>query len=206
MFKLITIQDIKELTKGEFGNEYDYLLGDNLIPAVGLSLARYCNRPDFDKAARVEYLSPRPYSRTLFLKSPPVAAAAVGPPEIEALKLYQDTAVPRAYGAETELVSGTDFFVDEEAGMIERLYGYWVGGPKSVKVTYTGGYLTDDAVGCPADLKLAAVMQVKILFDRREELNLAGRSLEGGSFNMLTPPALPRAVTMYLDPYRIMRV
>ena len=205
MYNLITIQDIKELTKGEFGNEYDYLLGSILIPAVGQSFAYYCNRPDFDQTAHVEYLSPRPYSRTLFLKSPPVAPAADGPPEIEALRLYEDTSYPRAYGAETELVSGTDFIVDEATGMIEHV-NRWSGGPKSIKVTYTGGFATGHAAGVPADLKLAAVMQVKILFDRREELNLSGRSLEGGSINMLTPPALPRAVTMYLDPYRIMRV
>lgn len=212
MFKLITITDIKEASKGQFvtpagdvDESFDYLLDDVIIPAVGVLFAQYCNRPadtGFDQTAYTEYLSPRQYSRFLFLKAPPIVES---PPEIEALRLYQDSAFPRAYGAETELVSGTDFVVHESEGKIEHV-NYWCGGPKSIKVTYTGGYLTDDGAGCPADVALAAIMQAKVLFDRRDDIALTGRSMEGGSFNMLSPVTLPKQVTMLLDPYRLIRV
>jgi len=210
VFSLIQSAEVKQLSKatGEWGSQFDYLIDQIIIPAVTQSFATYCHRPDWDKAARVEYLSPRPGARRLFLSSPPVAAAQVGPPIIEALRLYRDISLPRAYGADTELVNGTDFFVFEEEGVIERVgcTGWsWVGWgwPKTIKVTYTGGYLTDNAVGCPADLKLAAITQAKILFDRRDQMGITGQSLEGGSISLLTPLNLPKAVTITLDNYRV---
>jgi len=184
------------------------LLDEIVIPAVGRLFAQYCKRPDFDKTARTEYLSPRRGQTQLFLKSPPVSPAVAevtGPPlipAIAALRLYQDTATPRAYGASTELTLGTDFFLFEDQGVIESA-SFFAGGPLTIKATYTGGYLTDDAAGCPDDLRLAAVMQAKILYDRREEISMTGRSLEGGSMSLLTPLSLPKSVTMLLDPYRV---
>lgn len=208
MFSLIQSEEIKQFSKttGEWGSQFDYLLDQLIIPAVTQSFATYCRRPDWDKAARVEYLSPRPGQRCLFLASPPVAAAQVGPPLIEALRLYQDTNTPRVYGPDTELVSGTDFFPRNELGIIERVGCIgWSGWsmPETIKVTYTGGYLTDNAVGCPADLKVAAITQAKILFDRRDQMGITGQSLEGGSISLLTPTNLPRAVTITLDNYRV---
>jgi hypothetical protein len=203
VYKLIQIEDIKKLTKGDFGAEFDFLLGDVIIPAVGKLFAQYCKRPDFDKAVRTEYLSPHCGRRKLFVKSPPISPAVVSP-AIEALRLYQDSSYPRVYGAGTELVNGTDFIVFEDEGVIERAgYGFFYDGPKTVKVTYTGGFLTTDAVGCPEDLRLAAVAQTKMFFDRREELGLTGRSLEGGSINLMTPLLLPKLVTIMLDPYTV---
>lgn len=201
-FKLITSEDLKQLTKGEVGDSFDFALDEIIIPAVGKLLASYCNRPDFDKAIRTEYLSPREGQRTLFLASPPVSPAVVSP-AIEALRLYQDTAAPRVYDATTELVNGTEFFVFEEQGTIEKVGSWWACGPKTIKTTYTGGWLTDDAVGCPEDLRLAAVMQTKIFWDRREEYGVTGRSLEGGSISMLNVLTLPKQVTVLLDQYRI---
>ena len=93
--------------------------------------------------------------------------------------------MPRVYGADELKIENSDYFLFENEGMIERVSGYFACGPKTVKVTYTGGYLTDHAQDVPEDLRLAAVMQAKILFDRREELGLTGRSLEGGSINLL---------------------
>ena len=91
MYKLISVQDIKNLAKGaqDFSNDFDVLLGD-IIGAVTKLFAQYCNRPDFDKTARTEYISPRCWQKQLFLKSPPISPAVVGPPSIEALRLYHD--------------------------------------------------------------------------------------------------------------------
>ena len=76
-------------------------------------------------------------------------------------------------------------------GLLSIAASAFVGGPKSIKVTYTGGYLTGDGVGAPDDLRLAAIMQTKIIFDRREDFGLSGRSLEGGSVSLFTPTILP---------------
>ena len=52
--------------------------------------------------------------------------------------------------------------------------------------------MTNDGENVPEDLRFAAIMQTKILFDRREELSLSNRSLEGGSIGLLTPLTLPQ--------------
>lgn len=200
MFKLIDCSTVKMLTKGDFGNDFDFLIDREIIPSVSRLFAGYCGRPDFDLKARTEYFSPRSGQRVIWLSSPPVVSS---PPEIPAIQLWEDGAVPRVYGSDTLLVEGEDYFCFESAGRLTKESGdYFIHGPKTVKVTYTGGYLTKDATDCPEDLKLAAAIQAKLIFDRREQLGFTGQSLEGGSVNLLVPMLLPRNVTVLLDPYR----
>jgi hypothetical protein len=198
MFKLCLPQDIQILSKGEFGDELFPLLDDLIIPSVGPLFANHCHRPDFDRAVRTEFHSPLTHidSRFLFLHSPPVA-------DSPAIQLWESGSLPRVYGAEELKVENTDYFLFANEGMIEKTSGFFPRGPKTVKVTYTGGYLTGHAQDVPEDLRLAAVMQAKILFDRREELGLTGRSLEGGSISLLNILTLPTQVTMLLDRHRI---
>lgn len=205
MFQLITADDIKRISKGgsSWNEEFEQLLEQDIIPAVTRRFATYCHRPDWDKTARVEYFGSDRYSRNLFLSSPPVYPADSGPPIIEALRLYQDSADPPTFGAGSELSSG--FVVYEEEGVISHRGCFSPTGPKSIKVTYTGGYLTADGIGTPADVRFAAIEQTKIIFDRREEFGLTGRSLEGGSVSLLAPIDLPLSVTRLLDDYRVYR-
>ena len=195
-FKLITDDDVKALTKGDFSTAFDSVLNDVLIPAIGEAFANYCHRPDFDKTARTEYFSPGYYQHTLRVKSPPIDEVAA------AVRVYEDSSLPRFGGSETELVNGTEYFVHAARGTIEKLSNF-ICGPKTVKVTYTGGYLTSDAAGTPPALKLAAITQAKILFERREEYGITGRSLEGGSINLMTILTLPRQVTLLLDKFKM---
>jgi len=210
LFQLITFDEIKKISKGgdSWTTEFEELLEKRIIPAVTSDFAKYCHRPDWDKVARVEYFGTDRVLRTLFLSSPPVSpavAAIVGPPAVDAieeLKIYQDSTDPPTYGAGTELTSG--FVVYENEGIIGHRTGF-MSGLKSIKVTYTGGYLTGDGIGTPDDVRVAAIEQTKIIFDRREEFGLSGRSLEGGSVSLLAPTILPRSVTMLLDDYRVYR-
>jgi len=204
-YALITSEDLKQTSKGTFGADFDYLLDKIIIPAVGKLFASYCGRPDFDRAARTVYLSPRPCQKTVFLASPPIIEDPAGNPAIPAVQLWESSALPRAYTSAELLVNSTDYIVHEAEGMLEST-GYFVGGAKSLKCTYTGGYLTADGKGTPADLRLAAIAQTKIIFDRREELGVSSRSQEGGAMTMLTVLTLPRQVTIMLDPYRLLRV
>lgn len=196
MFKLISPEDYKLLTKGGHDAEFDPVLDLIIIPAVGKLFAQYCNRPDFDKLARTEFLSPRPGANKLFVSSPPVAATP-------AIQVWESSASPRVYDSAALLTEGTDYFLFENEGKIEKEGDCFVPGTKTVKVTYTGGYLTKDGVGVPDDLKLAAITQTKIFFDRREEWGVTGRSLEGGSVSMLNILTLPKQVTLLLDAYRV---
>jgi len=203
MFNLLTSAEIKQLSRAsDWGTHFDYLLDQIIIPGVTLACARYCRRPDWDLTARVEYFDPKPNQSTLFLSSPPVAAAQVGPPLYEALRLYEDTTDPPVYGVGTELTSG--FVVYPEQGKIVRRLNGFIGGPQSVKVTYVGGYLvTHASPTVPADLHLAAIIQTQIYFDGRERFGLSSVSLEGGSQSFTDPQTLPSKVKMLLDPYKI---
>ena len=214
MHRLCSSSDVQLLTKLNEGDNLTepqlQLLDDLIIPAVGALCAGRCGRPDFDKKLRTEYLSPPKPRQVLFVASPPISPAVISvpaePTDIAAIQVWQSGALPRVYGTDELLVEGTDFAIDEEMGMIAKLgTSYFADGYKAIKVTYTGGYLTGDSTGVPDDLKMAAAMQSKVLFDRREEFGITGRSLEGGSMNYNTL-TLPTQITMILDRYRIMNV
>lgn len=286
-YRLITSDDIKRSTKGNFGSDFDYLL-DEIITQVGELLAEECNRPDFDKAARTELFSPNENQRALFLKSPPIAlptsirtaalrwvlsavgtsvyyvellaggnprlsnpgavhengvamargsaisaltagqfaygnadslsfptiyvrltdsvdpdTKAVGYLEADPFQVWQSTSSPRLYDSTTLLVRDTDYFVNEEEGVIEKgSIGCFYRGMQTVKVAYTGGYATADGQGVPALLRGAALYQAKMMFDRRDELGISSRSLEGGSMNLL-PLILPLDVRKELTRFKL---
>lgn len=193
-FKLVTSQELKALTKGTFGNDFDPLIEDIIIPAIDQNFPFYCHRDDFDKKERTEYLSPNKDDRFAFLSGPPVDLA-------QPIEVWESTALPRTYEAGQLLTHGVHYFVHYDEGTIEKI-GHFAGGPQSVKVVYTGGYLTADGQDVPADLRLAALISAKILFDRREEIALQSKALEGGSFSLLQPLVLPPSVTKLLDHYR----
>lgn len=204
-FALITKDDVSQLTKGlPLPTEFDYLLDKIIIPAVGKIFANHCRRQDWDKVQRSQYFSPREKQKYLNLGVPPVVQDPSGSPAIPNVQVWQNFDLPRAYGSADLLVNGEDYFVHEDEGIIEHVSSF-AGGPKTVKVTYTGGYLTADGQGTPADLRLAAIAQTKIIFDRREELGVSSRSQEGGAITMLNVLTLPRSVTMMLDNYVMLR-
>jgi len=150
-----------------------------IIDEVTLELAHFCRRPDWDKTARTEFFNPWQRGlKRLFLSSPPVASSPT-------IQVWQSTDRPRVYGAAELLTLDEDFFLHEELGTVEKVISFagWSVGPKTVKVTYTGGFLTGNQAGAPADLLGICMDQVKLEFERREAMGLQSQSLEGGSFS-----------------------
>lgn len=210
-FALINARDLEEISKGDIST-FEALLDKTIIPAVGEVFAAYCNRPDFDLKLRTEYFSPQTHQNILTVASPPIAEVGSYPDKADfdntgapAVRVWEDAALPRAYGSTTEIINGQDFFVYESAGQIAKECATFLRGHKTVKVVYPGGYLTADCQNVPGALKMAAIAQTKILFDRREEYGVTGRALEGGSINMLSVLTLPRQVTMLLDQFKVYR-
>ena len=196
MFKLITAEDIRASSKATIGDEFNLLIDDIIIPRVCELLADECNRPDFDSKSRTELFSTRSRQRVLFLKSPPIAASPT-------IQVWQSTSTPRVFDAGTLLTKDVDYFVDEQIGIIERpSSSYFSEGPNVVKVVYTGGYVTSDGQGVPPLLKGAALYQAKLIFDRREELGVSSRSVEGGSLSLL-PLILPPDIKKELRKFRL---
>lgn len=178
-FKLITLDDVKLLSKGDFGSEFDTLLDWLIVPAVGQAIAERRGWLDFDKKERTLFFSPEKYQKTISL---PFANLLDSP----APQVWQDNNLSPAYGADTALVFNEDFTINKRLGWLQHRSGF-AGGPRSVKVTMTGGYVTADAKDVPDNLQMGAAFGAKMLFDRREELGLTSRSLEGGSMAFLAP-------------------
>lgn len=115
--------------------------------------------------------------------------------EANPIRVYQNSDSPRIFDSTTILTKDSDYFLDEETGIVERPEWNWfTRGTQTVKVVYPGGYVTADGQNVPPELKAAALYQAKIFFDRREEISVTSRALEGGSISLL-PLTLPRTIT-----------
>jgi hypothetical protein len=198
MYDLITVDHVKALAKGVFDDTFDYLLSATIIPGISKILAEETNQGDFDKSERTYLLDVHECERkTLFLDFPidqTVSATPVRGP----VRIWISTALPRSYTE--ELVNGTDFFVYDQLGLIERASGHWPQGPKTVKVVATTKWVTDDAQNVPPDLFLAASLTAKALFDNRENWGLSSVSLEGGS-RSIAWPLISKDIKSALKPY-----
>lgn len=117
------------------------------------------------------------------------------------IQVWQSTLSPRDFT--TPLTRDVDYSVDTDLGIIERptATGFYQG-LNAVKVSYWGGFLTGDGQGLPPLLKGAALDQAKMMFDRREELGVSSRSVEGGSLSLL-PLILPPDVKKQLRKFRL---
>jgi len=198
MFSLITVDDVKAITKGSgWGTEHEALLDGIIIPGIGKLLAEECCQTDFDKIERTYYLSPGENRQTLFIDFPIDQSVSVTPSR-GPVRIWISTVLPRVYTE--ELTNGTDFFVNDDTGTIERAAGYWPEGFKTVKVVATAKWVTGNAQGVPSDLYLAATLATKALFDNRENFGLTSVSQEGGS-RSIAWPILSKDIKSALKPY-----
>lgn len=204
MFNLITLDDLRSRYIGStLSEDFDVLLSP-IIGAVTAIFADHCNLPDFDKKEFTQYFSPGEQRTQLFLNRWPIAPNDSESDPVVTTSVWQSTTMPRVYGNAELLVEDTDYFVDREAALLQKAAGWWASGLRTVKATLTGGYLTANGQGAPPQLKHAAIDQVCMIFDRRRELGLTSKSLEGGSVGMLAPLILGKQVTLVLDPFRRM--
>ena len=198
MYDLITVDQVKALTKGAFDDTFDYLLSAIIIPGIGKILAEETNQGDFDKTERTYLLDVNETERrTLFIDFPVDQTVSVTPAR-GPVRLWTSTDAPRSYTA--ELVNGSDFFVNDNLGLIERTSGHWPQGPKTVKVLATTKWVTGNAQNVPSDLFLAASLTAKALFDNRENWGLSSVSLEGGS-RSIAWPLISKDIKSALKPY-----
>ena len=112
--------------------------------------------------------------------------------------------VDRRYGAD-QLVASTDYAITEgQSGLVElnwnAAHGVWSTGYRSIKVTYTAGFVT-----IPEALHQAARMTVRALYDSRQTQGKTSQSVGGVSIGMVTPSAIPVEVREILAPYRLPR-
>jgi len=198
MYQLITVDHVKALAKGDFGPDFDFLISEIIIPGIGKILAEETNQGDFDKTQRTYLLDVNECRRKHLLIDFPIDQTVSVTPERGPVRVWTSTSAPRSYTE--ELVNGTDFFVNDAIGLIERTGGYWPQGPKTVKVVATTKWVTANAQNVPPDLFLAASLTAKALFDNRENWGLSSVSLEGGS-RSIAWPLISKDIKSALKPY-----
>lgn len=192
-YKLLSSEDIKQITRGELGSDFDALFESIVIPAVCELIARRTGWIDFDLATRTLYFSPTTGQKILCL---PFANIKDTP----APQIFQDTSRPPSYS--TPLVLDQDYTINRRLGIIVVPQGL-CGGDRSLKVVMRAGYLTGDGIGTPSDLRLGAMFAAKMIFDRRDSIGLTSRSLEGGAMSFLSPLLRSKDVWDWFHAYKL---
>ena len=196
---LITTSEAKQQIPALTGTAEDALLTE-LIAVASRVIAEYCGypmatataQPTMESRSYTMYLD-GPGERDLVLPVRPVTAVA---------SIYDS--VDRRYGAD-QLVASTDYAITEgQSGLVElnwnAAHGVWSTGYRSIKVTYTAGFVT-----IPEALHQAARMTVRALYDSRQTQGKTSQSVGGVSIGMVTPSAIPVEVREILAPYRLPR-
>lgn len=100
------------------------------------------------------------------------------------------------------VVDTAGYVFDAATGLLARRDSFWRSGVRSVKVTLNGGIAASSET-VPADLKLACVMQVAYWYQRRNELGVTQRTMQGGSISISEPRDWLPEVQALVDPYMI---
>jgi hypothetical protein len=176
---LTGVKALLELTEAD----WDALVKE-LIGAVSERCASYCNR-DFASKSRVEYHDGG--GRYLYLRGLPVVSIA----SIHGSDTWE--------WASGDLIDSGDHYL-HSSGMVGYRSGAWPYGPKSLKVTYTGGYAVN---GVPDDLEMAARTQVAYDFNRRKDVGLESVSFPDGSIQKVNSGEFLPSVKAVLNRYRM---
>lgn len=180
--KLISVEELKQYTEQE-GASQDDLLG-SIIEGISKRFETFLNRK-LEQAEITEYF--RGGRRNFYLERYPVATA-----ESVALTI-EDVAKTR----------DTDYWMDYDRGVVEFVDQVAKGDPKSIAVTYTGGYSdTKGVLDVPDDLKLACKMQCAFTFRRKRTLGVKGVTAPDGSMTINAPDELLKEVKETLKSYR----
>ncbi len=111
----------------------------------------------------------------------------------------------------TALTEGenSDYLFYAASGILKRVSGAWLKGPKKIKITYVAGYVVQGAtptapdIALPADLKLACMIQVAREWKKTQdsEWGQTSKSLGDGSVSFIEASLL-KEVREILDRYR----
>jgi hypothetical protein len=121
------------------------------------------------------------------------------------LPAYPVVSITSIYEDGVLLVENTDFYVDYEAGIVERAgtlltgyeettgYGKWLDKRKAVVVTYVAGYDISGTVTLPWDIKAAALNEAArmAIAIKNSMFGETSRSLEGATISFETGEFLP---------------
>jgi hypothetical protein len=189
MYTLCTLEDVTQLQRGSVDAEL-YPLITQLVRSVTRLFATHCDRMDWDYREAVDYFDSacRLWARHLPIDS------------TQALTIRTSSTSQWTPDASV-VVDASQYVVwPDEGTIVFRIAP--PSGLRNVQVSYTGGYLTSDAVGAPEDLRELATMQASFFFQRRSELGLIAHSLEGSAITQEQKLTLLPLVWRHLWRYR----
>lgn len=183
--KLISVKNLKDFLGSEVGSGQDPLL-TTFIEGVSKRFETFTGRL-FEQIERTEYF--RGGRKNFFVESYPIDSGQTVTVVIE----------------DVTKVENTDYWVDHARGVIEFEDQIAKGDPKSVAITYTGGYAAASGVlGVPDDMKLACKMQTAFAFRRKRTLGVKGVNMPDGTMTINEPDALLNEVKEILKSYKRM--
>jgi len=156
-------------------------------------------------------------ARTLIVTAADVTEFLTGGTEYIQLTRYpvvDITSIKIAYDFDFDsadaLTANTDYRVlrGGNKGVILRCVGIWPMAHESIQALYRGSYcaagVTPSAgeVALPDDLREAAIIQCSFLFNRKDDIGLAGVSFAGGGFSKFEAVKLLPEVESILKSYR----
>lgn len=163
-----------------------------IVAAVDAWAKRYCGR-DFEFAERTEVVQGYGAS-VVFLRESPIAELIEV--RIDSTGVFaDDTIVP---------LSNFTFFADDRRSL------YYIGGffpesPRAVKVTYRGGYYTDNDEAhtpqVPADLREALILEAAVRYQRGPSEKMKSETIGSYSYTRFDDAVSPDVKAM-LRPYR----
>lgn len=181
----------------------DATLIGQILDGVTAAMARYCNR-----------LSAR--NVNLMLRQSDYVEDFNGDGgNVVQLSLYPIESVTSLIygGPQRDFVNGTsftedeDYVVDADAGLLYRVGANWERWPKSLRITYTGGYVdpgsspTGSQVALPNDVIEACILQTLHDYRNRQAIGMNTVSMGDGSFAYLEKGGLLERVRNRLEPY-----
>lgn len=186
MFRLCTVEQVIVFQRGSVDDSLVPLL-EQLTLGITRRFASLCGRLTWDRGA---YLDVHDGGKDrLYLRNWPID-------ETEPLTVEVDPA------QQWEVRDPNTYLLDPEDGTLIFVGAPPAASPRSVRVSYTGGFLTADGVGAPDDLALLATLQASFFFQRRSDLGLVAHSLEGSTISQEQRLTLLPEVRSGLWPYR----
>lgn len=188
MFALCTVEQILHFQRGSVDDSLVPLI-QQLTLGVTRRFASLCGRSTWDLAPAVD-LHDGGQDR-VYLRNWPIHEAVPLTVHIDPTRQFTGTPLdPSLYVLDPD--DGTLIFVSTVPAV----------SPRSVRVSYTGGFLTAAGIGAPEDLNLLATLQSSFLLQRRSDLGLVAHSLEGSAFSQEQRLTLLPEVRNGLWPYR----
>lgn len=187
MAKLITVQEVKDYGFNDPSDTDFDLQIDTLIDEATARFEIETNR-EFELKTRAKKFNAG--KRFYFLNAFPIVESTNNVVvEINGVSRTKDS----------------DFYLDEESGIVEFDYAPTYTRPNEVLITWDGGWaVSNGIIDAPQSLKLACKMQVNVWFKHRFDLRASSVSLPDGSISVSesSDRLLPEVVKI-LSKYRL---